>query len=599
MSLHGIAFSHSLLGSAAFGVAVALTRLAWTRRDRPGAGSLTAIGGLLALGSLAHLFMFVFPGQYREPWILTMFNVSGFAAVFGFLFAIRFTGRGQWLTPSVRVLLISLPVVLLVVSVLPMGLGIEATSRAGLLSQRLIGLVSQLLTPLYVIAAAIFLWAALSRDAVPYGQVLLLVGSLLVLALSPVASAVFSHSTRILPAVLLLGGGGLLAATCWYRPFERLPVARPAVQSRIVDELSEPVVASDRKGRVVDLNAAAKDTFGHSQSVVGHPVHRVLDDAVVADGQRRLIQVDDSVLTAIPETVTTTDGNPIGTVLLFTDATDQRLRERRARLLTELLSEVIGTQFDEIARLAASVGKSGAADTPGDVSGEPPVKSKAVGAEIQARSQLLLSVGKRAREIERSLAEPPLETPTALLTEIRTAATRSSIQSDEYILNATGASYTVAVPRALLVAGFAAVFDAVAIRDESATVSFEVETDRQGTATGLNANDRSGPDGHGAASDQVVESEADAEGQSVHREPSWTASTHDRNHDGVVHVEVRLDSCQGSADSVIEPTADHPAAKLLSLVAVEAGGSVGLDRTPWKRLRIALPVCETRSAGDR
>jgi hypothetical protein len=182
--------------------------------------------------------MFVYPARYQGLWIVTVYNTSGFVAVFAFLFAIRFTGRGQWVTRSVRTLLISLPVVLLTVNFLPFEPGVEATSQAGLLTQRVIGLVSGVLTPLYAMAAAILLWAALSRDAVRYGQGLLPAGSLLVLALGPILSSVFAHSDQVFPVVLLLAGGGLLATLRWYRPLEQLPVARPVVRGRILDELS-------------------------------------------------------------------------------------------------------------------------------------------------------------------------------------------------------------------------------------------------------------------------------------------------------------------------------------------------------------------------
>jgi len=113
MSPYGTSFSHSLLGAAALLIAAALTRSAWNRRSRPGARALATVGGLLTLGSIAFIIMFVYPARYQGLWIVTLYNTSGFVAVFAFLFAIRFTGRGQWLTRSVRTLLISLPIILL------------------------------------------------------------------------------------------------------------------------------------------------------------------------------------------------------------------------------------------------------------------------------------------------------------------------------------------------------------------------------------------------------------------------------------------------------------------------------------------------------
>ncbi|WP_338739034.1 histidine kinase N-terminal 7TM domain-containing protein [Haloplanus salilacus] len=588
MSPYGTSLSHSLLGAATLLIAAALTRSAWNRRSRPGARALATVGGLLTLGSIVFIIMFVYPARYQGLWIVALYNTSGFVAVFAFLFAIRFTGRGQWLTRPVRTLLISLPVTLLIVSFLPFELGIETTSQAGILTQRVIGLISGVLTPLYAIAAAILLWAAISRDAVPYGQGLLPAGSLLVLALAPILSSVFAYSERIFPVVLLLAGGGLLATLHWYRPLEQLPVARPVVQSRIVDELSEPVVAIDRKDRVVDLNTAAEDTFGCEQAaVVGRPVKRIFDDAVLAHEERQLIRVSDGVLTVVPEAVDDTDGIPLGTVLLFRDTTDQRLRERQTRMLTDLLSEVIGVQLNEIARLASSVEGQDSCNTPGVALSDARTDPEDVGERIRTRSDLLLTVGKRAREIEQALAGTSLGESSELLTGIRTAAARSSIQADENTIQATGESYTVAVPQPLLISGFAAVFDAVTIRNRSVTISFEADIG-----------------GRGANNGSIVGSESrtgsDTDGSNRQPGPRLAVMRADgHGYDGVVYVDIRTDSRDEDADPVAEPTAEHPAAKLLSLIAIDAGGSVGVDGTAWEHLRLALPVRKTRFEGER
>ena len=584
MSLSGVSLSHSLLGAAAVVVAAALTRSAWNRRGRPGARALTTVGGLLTLGGIAFLIMFVYPARYQRLWIVTLYNVSGFVAVFAFLFAIRFTGRGQWLTRSVRALLISLPTALLIVSFLPFELGLEATSQAGLLVQRVIGLVSGVLTPLYAIAAAILLWTAISREAVPYGQGLLPAGSLLVLALAPVVSSVATHSEWVFPAILVLASGGFFLALRWYRPFERLPVARSVVQRHIVDELSAPVVATDRRDRVVDLNTAAEDTFDCEHAgVVGRPVRDVLDDVKVAHGERRLFRLGDEVLTVAPEAIGDTDDAPLGTVLLFRDATDQRLRERQTRMLTDLLSEVVGVQFEEIARLVSSVERQDGRDAPGVT----PVDPEVVSERVRTRSDLLLAVGNRAREMEQALAETSSEASTVLLTGIRTAATRSSIQTERYSIQATRASYTVAVPQPLLIAGFAAVFDAVTIRNRSVTISFEAATGGRGTTGGAVAGTEPRTRSDGGGSNRQQDSGL----------PVMTADGH--GYDGVVYVDVRMESHGEDADPVSEPTAEHPAAKLLSLITIDAGGSVGVDGTPWEHLQLALPARKTHPESER
>lgn len=598
MSPYEMFLSHSLLGAAALAVAAALTRAAWNRRSRPGARALATVGGLLTLGSIAFLIMFVYPARYQDLWIVTLYNVSGFVAVFTFLFAIRFTGRSQWLTRSVRTFLISLPITLLLVSFLPFELGIATTSQAGILTQRVIGLVSGVLTPLYIIAAAILLWTAISRDPVPYGQGLLLAGSLLVLALAPFMSSTFAYSERIFPAILLLAGGGLFVTVRQYRPFEQLPVARPVVRSRIVDGLSEPVVVIDRQDMVVDLNTAAEDMFGREQSaVIGQPIQRVLDDAVLANEERRLIRVSDKVLTVVPEAVGNTNDTPIGTVLLFKDVTDQRLRERQTRMLTELFSEVIGVQLNEIARLASSMEGQSDDNTPGFMS-DALTDPEAIGGEIRTRSDLLLAVGERAREMEQALAETSLESSTKLLTGIRTAATRSSIQEDEYTVQTGEVAHTVTIPQPLLVAGFAAIFDAVTIRDRSVTVSFETDTGQGANNEWI--DDKVTPSNHPAVSEEGAEIGSEAGESNLRQGLEWIVMAADgHGYDGVVYVDIRMDSHDEDTDSVSEPTAEHPAAKLLSLIATNAGGSVGVNGTSWKHLRLVLPTRKTQFESER
>jgi len=115
-------------------------------------------------------------------------------------------------------------------------------------------------------------------------------------------------------------------------------------------------------------------------------------------------------------------------------------------MLTDLLSEVIGVQLDDIARLASSVDQRDSRDVPGVAESDTSADPKGVGEEIRARSDLLLAVEKRAREVEQALSETSLDASRDLLTGVRAATTHSSTQADEHTVHATGESYTVPVP---------------------------------------------------------------------------------------------------------------------------------------------------------
>jgi hypothetical protein len=119
------------------------------------------------------------------------------------------------------------------------------------------------------------------------------------------------------------------------------------------------------------------------------------------------------------------------------------------------------------------------------------------------------------------------------------------------------------------------------------TVSFEADI-----------GERDGTGGPVAGTEPQVGSDAGGSNRQQDSGPAVIAAD-GHGPDDVVYVDIRVDARDEDTDSLSDPTAEHPAAKLLSLIVIDAGGHVRVDGPPWAHLRVALPARTTRSEGAR
>jgi PAS domain S-box-containing protein len=283
------------------------------------------------------------------------------------LLVLRYTGRDAWLTPLSMALLSLVPAANLAM-VLTNGRSGVFWSRFELV--RRAGRVAVDSQP----AWGFWLHAAYSWGLL-FGCVLLLglkvmrsphlyrrqALSLLVAAVVPTVGNVLHVLNLVrfpanpMPFLFTLSGAAFAWAIFRYRFLDILPVAR----ERLVEEMGEAVVVLDDAGRVLDLNRAARATFGVAPSqAVGRLVSAALPavapllaagseaaEVEVGEGEgRRLLEADARPLTD-------RRGRRTGTLLVLRDLTERRAAEAAIHLHQAYLQQLFQSSADALALL--------------------------------------------------------------------------------------------------------------------------------------------------------------------------------------------------------------------------------------------------------
>jgi signal transduction histidine kinase len=290
-----------------------LARVAWVawQSDRPNARSLAALAGALVVwGLLAVAQTFISRPIVDRPdavleqadQVTVVLDTIGFVVamsvpVLWLLYVYAYTGRERRLTA-----LTATPVVVgiaLVAAVLAFGQRVlsspnEITS-ASLLIASLFLLELVVLFAVVVYAAVLLVRVAREHPRVSGVQVAALTGavvapyvadpvvpSLLRLAGGPVAGVATSLEGPT--AGLLIAGGLLTVAVRSYPVLTGFPRTDAVARSHIVADLQEAVVVVDYDDRVLDLNAAACETFATTRAApVGESIGDVIDGIDAAD----------------------------------------------------------------------------------------------------------------------------------------------------------------------------------------------------------------------------------------------------------------------------------------------------------------------------
>ena len=198
-----------------------------------------------------------------------------------------------------------------------------------------------------------------------------------------------------------------------YPLFERVPSVGTIGPRTVLEELDDPVIVTDRSGRIIEINPAAQATFAPGEPGIGSSIDSFLGvpiDALDPIDVTDLETTDGRVL--FSTTVSTLTG-PHGTVLGYTvilrDMTDQSTRRQLLEVFHRILRHnlrndmtVILGHLDEIERQGAS----------GSI--DPNIEA------IQSRGSALLALSEKAREAERVLTLESTDnelTPLAPLVE--------------------------------------------------------------------------------------------------------------------------------------------------------------------------------------
>lgn len=352
-------------------VCLAVAAVSWGHRDRPGGTpllllSLSATGWAVTAG-LASLV--ADPGLTRWAQLGT-YAFVGPAAVSWFYVVVDYTGRGRWRRRAIVATLVGLVVVewVLLATDPVHHLYVAESSALGPG-----GAFDPTPGPLLWVGAVwkvgvVGLGTAIlfGRFRVHQGVIRVQTMAVLVAGVLPVAAAILEVLDVVMVPGLDFGvigvaasAGILLWALFYARFLDIVPVARETLMGGMTD----PVVAIDAEGRVVDLNAAAKDVFGVDDGAIGSLVTRVIsgfsegsaDEVSVrtggdveADGERRYFEINVSPIPAPAGRSTSSAENQIGSLLVFRDVTQRRNRERDLENRNARLEAFTGIVRDDL-----------------------------------------------------------------------------------------------------------------------------------------------------------------------------------------------------------------------------------------------------------
>ena len=251
------------------------------------------------------------------------------------------------------------------------------------------------------VVAVTVAWGSVGDTSVPTGQGF----GLAVVALLPTASSIVPGVVALSTA--LAGSVGLLwVIVARYDPFERVPAASLVGRDRAIAEMSAAVVVADADGVIRDLNTTAESVFGPTAAAVGEPLSAVAPSLVAGRGADFRTRTDAGRHLAVSVTTVTDDrGDRAGRLFVCRDVTDRRQRERRLRLVTQLLADTVHDRMSAVAETASRRRTQSAPH-----------------ADPEETATTLTTVVGRVRSLERALADGGADGPVGLSTLLAEAS---------------------------------------------------------------------------------------------------------------------------------------------------------------------------------
>lgn len=412
----------------------------WQRRTATGAQWLLAT---VAFGAV-WFATFIVDLVVSDPSISAWLNAGGWIgasllALVWFAFALEYTGRRNWLVPSVLAVLAIVPLTTIilvflehviahglvrdVVFVSPMNgfspTGVEYGSW---------GLVQLAYTYVLVaISSAVLLELVIESDEANRFQGIVLIAVAVVpLLTNAVGIAGLSPAGGVDPTPLSFGVSAalLLVAIRRHRLFDAVPVPTHIAYHAVFESLETPVVVLNAHHRVVQANRAAailhEDGLDAIQGVSGDRLPGVLgyegDDPAIDPTVD--IDIDTGYRSFQLRSMPLTDrfDRRYGTILVYQDITDLLAREQRLDVLNRVLRHDIRNEMTVVLGHA----RDGVAAHP--------EASEAFGS-IEETAQSIIDTSETARHIEqlvgRARAESVNGTVASMLDDVRTKLRRT------------------------------------------------------------------------------------------------------------------------------------------------------------------------------
>jgi signal transduction histidine kinase len=193
----------------------------------------------------------------------------------------------------------------------------------------------------------------------------------------------------------LLGIGGLLAAVERYSLLDQLPAVSAIGRDAATDTLDLGIMVIDDRGRITDLNEAARSLFDARGEWIGtayQQLHPSLADVDLSTEGRTTFRVPERGRILEADTTVTSDryGRLLGAAVAFYDITDQKHRQERIQVLNRVLRHNLRNEL---------TGASGYTQLLDDN----PECVEEYAERIAAHHERLLSISAKAQRIERLL----------------------------------------------------------------------------------------------------------------------------------------------------------------------------------------------------
>jgi PAS domain S-box-containing protein len=273
------------------------------------------------------------------------------------IYSLTYTGRGTGLTTKRIVLLagIALPVV---ISGIYIALGPSETELERTLAP-LIGWEILYLFALFLYGTYLLVGLGGSHPRVSNTQVAVLTTGIAAPYLAVMADATPDYVTNT-TAGLLLSGVLLSVAVRRYPVMTGFPKADYVARTRVVETLQEVLVVLDWDDHILDVNEATAEVFDQAaETMIGEPIRSVVDGldgtelhtgatgtvALRTSKGRRQFQFS---VSAVNETETDDESDPVARTVLFRDITDRQTREQRLAVLNRTLRHNVRNNLDVV-----------------------------------------------------------------------------------------------------------------------------------------------------------------------------------------------------------------------------------------------------------
>jgi signal transduction histidine kinase len=404
-------------------LAVGITRAAWRNRDEPGAVPFAVLmAGVAIWASSYALGGVVADIGLRRALELPIEVGKALVAPAWLLFALQYTGRGDWITRRLLALLAVIPVVTLVL--------VATSSEHAILWTNyridpVLGAATARFDPgpwhyLHAVYGWLLIGAgmALLLDTVqerhgPFGAqgAALLAGALLPFATHVKRTFMLPPEPALDLTPLALTATGVLFSVALFRfdLLDLVPATRRLGRGAAIEATDVGMLVVETGGRIVECNPAAAAAVGRSASdLVGRDLAEVAPDIALGPGNETVALVGAAgrrTYDVRVAPVTDERGREIGLTVTLTDVTARERRRQRLEVLNRVLRHNLRNDLNVVIGTADQLAERD----------DPEVASQAE--RIADRAESLHGVGETARDLEDLIAESDREWTTCRLDE--------------------------------------------------------------------------------------------------------------------------------------------------------------------------------------